>query len=165
MALDFAGPATITPSEERAFAYSNEIAKVVTDQLVRFATLNPHQLAGHVANLDFWTAEVRHALDVIDGYRPRFDRLKAGQLAHVERYGTIAFDPRRPDDSDRPLPKPRRVPHHELKLARIALCDAFYAFLARCYRAGVLDEATARAACASLEISIDPNDFRPSARA
>jgi hypothetical protein len=50
---------------------------LVTAQLAKFATLNRHQLAGQVANLDFWLAEARHWLDVIDGYRPRFERLKA----------------------------------------------------------------------------------------
>ncbi len=48
-------------------AYSSDITKILTDQITKFVTLNRHQLAGHVANLDFWTGEVRHCLNVIDG--------------------------------------------------------------------------------------------------
>ena len=35
-------------------SFSTDVAKLVADQLSRFVTLNPHQLAGQVANLDFW---------------------------------------------------------------------------------------------------------------
>ncbi len=57
--------------------------------MARFVTLNTHQLAGHVANLDFWVSEARHALEVIDGYEPRFRRMKAGQDQHVAERGTF----------------------------------------------------------------------------
>lgn len=53
-------------------AYSSDITKTLTVQVTKFVTLNRHQLAGHVANLGFWVAEVRHCLDVIDGYNRRF---------------------------------------------------------------------------------------------
>jgi hypothetical protein len=72
-------------------AYSSEIAKILTDQIAKFATLNRHQLVGHVANLDFWTAEVRHGLDVLDGYKARFERLKAAQARYVSEHGTVEF--------------------------------------------------------------------------
>jgi hypothetical protein len=48
-------------------AYSSDITKTLTLQIRKFVTLNRHQLAGQVANLDFWLAKVRHCLDVIDG--------------------------------------------------------------------------------------------------
>ena len=35
-------------------SYSSDIASILAEQLARFVTLNPHQLAGHVPNLDFW---------------------------------------------------------------------------------------------------------------
>ena len=72
-------------------AYSSELTDLLTAQLKRFASLNRHQLAGHVANLDFWLGEARHCLDVIDGYWPRFRRLKAAQAAHVAGHGTIEY--------------------------------------------------------------------------
>ena len=34
-------------------SFSTDVAKLVADQLSRFVTLNPHPLAGQVANLDF----------------------------------------------------------------------------------------------------------------
>jgi hypothetical protein len=73
-------------------AYSSDIAKTLTEQLTRFVSLNRHQLAGQVTNLDFWMAEVRHCLEVIDGYGRRFNRLKNGQAQHVAEHHTIEFD-------------------------------------------------------------------------
>ena len=64
-------------------SFSTDMAKLVADQLSRFVTLRPHQLAGQAANLDFWLAQVRHALSVIDGYGVRFIRLHAAQEQHV----------------------------------------------------------------------------------
>jgi hypothetical protein len=63
-------------------AYSSDITKTLTAQITKFVTLNRHQLAGHVANLDFWVAEDRHCLDVIDGYDRRFEQMKTGQTKH-----------------------------------------------------------------------------------
>ena len=54
-------------------SYSTEISKTLTETLGRFATLNPHQLAGHVANLDFWLGETKHCINVLEGYRKRFE--------------------------------------------------------------------------------------------
>ena len=73
-------------------AYTTDIAKILTDQLARFVTLNRHQLAGHVPNLDFWLAEVRHCLDVLDGYNTRFNKLRDGQVTHVSEHHTIEYD-------------------------------------------------------------------------
>lgn len=42
-------------------SFSTEMAGLVAGQLARFVTLNRHQLAGQVANLEFWLAQVRHA--------------------------------------------------------------------------------------------------------
>ena len=61
-------------------SFSTKLAKLVADQLARFVTLNRHQLAGQVANLDFWLDQVRHGLAVVDGYGRRFQRLKAADL-------------------------------------------------------------------------------------
>jgi len=61
-------------------SYSTGLAKILTNNLTRFATLNAHQLDGHAANLDFWLAESRHCIDVIDRYAKRFATMKAVQL-------------------------------------------------------------------------------------
>jgi hypothetical protein len=59
-------------------AYSSDVTRTLTVQITKFVTLNRHQLAGHVASLDFWIAEVRHCLGVIDGYDRRFEQMKTG---------------------------------------------------------------------------------------
>jgi hypothetical protein len=42
-------------------AYSSDITKTLTLQIRKFVTLNRHQLAGQVANLDFWVGKrLRH---------------------------------------------------------------------------------------------------------
>jgi hypothetical protein len=74
-------------------AYSSDIAKTLTEQLTRFVTLNRHQLAGQVSNLDFWIGEVRHCFEVIDGYVQRFNRLKTAQSKHVAEHHTIELEP------------------------------------------------------------------------
>ena len=141
-------------------SYSSEVANILTDQLAKFATLNRHQLVGHVANLDFWAAEVRHGLDVIDGYEPRFERLKGAQTRYVAEHGTTEFDLRDPCCTRRPAAPPRRVPHADLREARRLLCDAAYRFLARCFQEGLVEEATLRRTCDSLGIGIEPTDLK-----
>src|SRR5579883_2221961 len=99
-------------------SFSTKLAKLVADQLARFVTLNRHQLAGQVANLDFWLDQVRHGLAVVDGYGRRFQRLKAAEAKHVAEHHTTAFEFDDPCCTQgRPSP-PRRVPDHELKEAR-----------------------------------------------
>ena len=66
-------------------SYSTELAKILTNNLTRFATLNVHQLAGHAANLDFWLAEARRCIEIIDGYATRFATMKEASLAMRRR--------------------------------------------------------------------------------
>jgi hypothetical protein len=141
-------------------AYSTDIAKILSDQLNKFTTLNRHQLAGQTANLDFWLGEVRHCLDVIDGYARRFDRLKNAQGKHVSEHHTTEFDFDEPCDiRDRPAP-PKRVPHSELQESRRSLCDATYRLLMRCFKEGLIDEAGLRHACDRLGIGVDATELR-----
>jgi hypothetical protein len=141
-------------------AYSSDIAKILADQLTRFATLNRHQLAGHVANLDFWTAEVRHCLDVIDGYGKRFEQLKAAQARYVTEHGTVEFLLRDPRHTQQAAAPPKRVPHSELEGARRGLCDAAYHFLVRCFHQGFIEEAALRQMCDRLGIGVEASDLR-----
>lgn len=120
-------------------AYSSDLANLTATQLRRFAALNRHQLAGHAANLDFWLAEARHGLDVLDGYWPRFHRMKAVQA-----------------DDDRPRP----VPDAELAEARKALGDAAYRFLLRCFHEALIDEPALRRACHGLGIGVEMTDLK-----
>ena len=140
-------------------SFSENVAKVVADQLARFVTLNRHQLAGHVANLDFWVAQARHALEVIDGYQERFRRLKNGQAAYVTEHQTTTWLPSDPDIKGPPDP-PRRVADASLREARRAVVDAAYGFLVRLFQDGLIPESQLRAVCGSLGIGIEPTDLR-----
>ncbi|MGL6075216.1 MAG: hypothetical protein ACRC8S_13740 [Fimbriiglobus sp.] len=140
-------------------SFSEQIAKVVADQLERFVTLNPHQLAGHVANLDFWVGEAQHALEVIDGYQERFRNLKEGQEKYVSQHNTRVWSPFERDISTPPA-SPQRVPDGSLREARRSVVDAVYRFLVRLCNEGLIPETELRARCAELGIGIDPTDLR-----
>jgi hypothetical protein len=142
-------------------AFTSDLAKLVSDQLSSFVTLNRHQLAGQVANLDFWIGEVRHALDVIEGYRQRFQRLKTAQSEHVTEHRTIEFDLSNPYP-DESTPSPLRPTRDaELREVRRSLREAAYRFLVRCFIEELIDEATLRRACNALDIGIDRKDLKP----
>lgn len=140
-------------------AYSSDIVKILTGQLTKFATLNRHQLVGQVANLDFWIAEVRHCFSVIDGYQARFERLKATQTKYVSEHQTIEFDLRDPCCVRGSAAPPRRVPQTELREARRSLTDAVYHFLVRCFREGLIEEATLRRERDKLGIDVEATDL------
>jgi hypothetical protein len=141
-------------------SFSVNMAKVVTDQLARFVTLNRHQLAGHVANLDFWVAQARHALAVIDGYQDRFRRLKVAQDKYVAAHEITIPSRLDPDIKGRPA-SPSRVPDASLREARRSLVDATYGFLLRLYRDRLISESQLRNLCGDLGIGIDPVDVSP----
>jgi hypothetical protein len=143
-------------------AYSSEIARVLTEQLARLTTLNRHQLAGQVANLDFWLSEIRHHLEVISGYGARFERLKAAQKKHTIEHRVVEI-PLGPADSwfGTPMAQlPKRVPDTELNDARTALTETTYRFLIRCWNEGLIEEPDVRKACDSLGIGVDSSDLR-----
>jgi hypothetical protein len=124
-------------------SHSTEQAKVFACQLERFITLNPHQLAEQIANLDFWLTEVRHALAVIDGYGVRFVRLHAAQEQYVAKYHITVSDSTAASGGFTPrTPSPvRRVSPRELSSARRALIAATTQFLDRCRVEGLLTAA------------------------
>lgn len=141
-------------------AYSSDISKTLTDQIKKFATLNRHQLVGQLANLDFWAAEVRHCLEVIDGYGHRFEQMKAAQMKFVADHGTVMFDLDDPCCTRASAAPPRRVPSQELGEARRQLGDAFYRFLVRCLHEGLIDERALRRVCGTLDIGVESSDLR-----
>lgn len=145
-------------------SYVTDVANLLTDQLARFITLNRHQLVGHVANLDFWLDEVKHALAVMDDYKPRFERLQAAQQEYMDRHWTFVYDLEGGDLDDQPrkwASKPlKRVSHQELQEARRSLCDTAYRLLVRCYDDEFVDEARFREACRLLDIGVDAADLR-----
>lgn len=141
-------------------AFTTEMSKLVGDQFAKFVTLNRHQLAGQVANLEFWLAEVRHCLEVIDGYGSRFTRLKAAQTEYVEKHDTVEFRVGDREFEDKASP-PRRIPDRELREARRSLCEATSRFLIRCCNEGFIDEPTLRRACGELDLGVEATDLKP----
>jgi hypothetical protein len=133
-------------------SFSTNIANLVANQLSRLTTLNRHQLAGQVANLDFWLGEIQHAFAVIDGYGVRFTRMHAAQEQHVTAHGTTEFDLDADWDTERRASPPRRVPGQELEKARHSLIQAASRFLERCHRDGFLSNDRLSAAVESLDV-------------
>ena len=145
-------------------AYSIDRAALIADQLERFAHSNAHQLAGHVANLEFWLDEAVHALRTIDDYPGRFRRLRDAQGAWVKAHGTkvsdycpicgggCEFGPQAP------LP-PTRIPSEQMNEARVRLRRSAYRFLLRGHRLRLLDEAALRAACDRIGITAESEDL------
>jgi hypothetical protein len=141
-------------------SYMLEISNALAETLKKFATLNRHQLAGQVGNLDFWTDEVRHCLSVIDGYHHRFETMKAAQVKHAVDYRTSEFALDNQSDLGSPVPPPKPVPDSQLKDVRRALCEAFYGFVVCCHKAALLDEGGVRHTAAKVGISIDSQDLK-----
>jgi hypothetical protein len=141
-------------------AYSSDITNTLTVQIETFVTLNRHQLAGHVANLDFWVAEVRHCLDVIDGYNRRFEQMKTAQTKRIAEDGTMEFRLDDPCCTRTGASPPRRVPSAELEKSRRHLCDATYRFLVRCFNDGLINESVFLGTCRRFDIGVEASDLR-----
>ena len=140
-------------------AYLIDISNLLTKTLERFATLNRHQLAGHVANLEFWTSEVRHCLAVLDGYKSRFERMKDAQLRYIKDHQVIQFDLEEPCVRG-PASPPTRVNDGEIRETRRQLCEAFYRFLIRCHNESFMSEVTLRDTADSLGIGVEVTDLK-----
>jgi hypothetical protein len=139
--------------EETVFmSFSTDIAHLVAGQLSRFVTLNRHQLAGQVVNLDFWLAEVRHALAVIDGYGVRFVKMHGAQERYVTGHGTTESVPDVDGYTKRQASPPRRIADRELQKARRELTEATTKFLERCRREDLISESEASNAIGSLSL-------------
>jgi len=123
--------------------------------LERFLTLHPYQLAGQVANINFWVSEVRHVLRAIDGYPTRFRQLKVGQTDFIVTHGTkVSLY------GDRVSPSPpRRVSDVDLQHARRSVTEAMYRFLLRLQKEKLLPSNDLCAICTELDIGVDPADF------
>lgn len=150
-------------------AYNIERTALLADQLERLAHLNVYQLAGQVANLEFWLDEVDHDLRVIDDYQQRFRRLRDAQMAWVKAHGTrvsgycphceglCELGPQSPDP-------PTRVPSEQMGAARSKVQMSAYRLLLRCHRAGLLDETALRAACERFGVHAEPEDLERAQR-
>jgi hypothetical protein len=103
--------------------YSLDIAEVLATQLDQLSKLSCRQLAGHIANLEFWLNEVKHCLEVLNGYRGRFEQLREAQKGYIPDHRSRVVEPE--------FHLPYRIPDDDLKSRRHELREAFYRFLIR----------------------------------
>jgi hypothetical protein len=141
-------------------SFSTDMAKLVANQLTRFVTLNRHQLAGQVANLDFWIEQVRHGLNVIDGYGKRYQLLKSARAKHVTEHHTVEFRLDDPCCTQGPPSPVVRIPDSEMREARRQLTESAYRFLVRCCNEEFISESRLRSICGEIGIGVEIADLR-----
>ncbi len=73
--------------------YVEEITTSLINVLEHTARLQTYQFAGHVANVDFWIDEVRHAVKALDGYADRFEKLKWTQAEYEREHPHVIYMP------------------------------------------------------------------------
>jgi hypothetical protein len=151
--------------------YTIEIADAVVRTIGKFVTLNNFQLAGHVANLEFWTEQVKSALQAIDGYPKRQRALEGAQKEYIKRHDTrevdaetLALHREFPNDPcyvpPVVAPNRNRIDSETIKAKRREVVDSFYRFICRCHREGILQSSEARRALGSCGIGVEPGDLR-----
>lgn len=151
-------------------AYTIDIADKVSTTVGKFASLNPHQLSGHLANLDFWVGEIKHALAVLDGYSRRQSNLESGQQAHINRHDTRRFSKDQkqanneyPWDEGEQVPRAEpdrfRLDKNQLKTKRQEVSDSLYFFLKRCYAERLIEGEKAKACLKECGLGWEPGDF------
>jgi hypothetical protein len=140
-------------------AYITNLATVLTLELKKLGGYRRYQLAGHVANLDFWLGEVRHVLSVLDGYEARLERHTEAHTQYILEHQVIEFDPSDPSTVNLG-PPPKRTSEAQLRQVRDALCAALYRFLLRCCNKGFIDVAALRKECASFGIGVVETDLK-----
>lgn len=150
-------------------AYTLDIADAVQATVGKFVTLNTYQVAGHVANLEFWKVQVKHALVMLDGYDERQRVREHAQREYIRTHDTRQFFP-----GDLPLHQdyPEHYPLHRaapdrhridvatLQSRRREIADGFYRFLRRCHTEGLLSGELAKQILDECGIGLEPGDFR-----
>jgi hypothetical protein len=67
--------------------YVEEISLALIRVLEHASLHEGVRLSGYAAKASYWTTEVRHALDCIEGYHARFERLKDARSKFEEQRG------------------------------------------------------------------------------
>jgi hypothetical protein len=150
--------------------YTIEIADSVAKTVGKFASLNAYQLAGHIANLEFWLSQVQHALAVIDGYDRRQHERIGAQRRYIGQHDTRQFTAQEmrdhrefPDDPSEDLrsaaPDQYEIRKNELQAKRREVADALYHFVRRCNSERLINKETAKQVLDSCGIGMEPGDF------
>ena len=117
-------------------AYIDEITAPVVRVLSHASQLPPHRFAGYAANADFWVGEVRHCLDVIDGYDKRFRKLKDAVAGGWES----------------PPPTTQTTTYQDRAAAKRALREVARQFLVRCQKTPEVPNADLVEHCRRLDV-------------
>lgn len=111
--------------------YTEIIVRELTRILGKLAKLELGQYVGHLANLDFWSVEVRHARDVLSGYDARLRRQRGAQVEAQTQLGKYVLQQY---DSPSPYSGPPLKPalrDAERNILDRDLVEAFRQFLMR----------------------------------
>ncbi len=118
-------------------SYMEQVCRALIDTLERTSRLDHEDLAGHAANIAFWVSQAANCLEVIDGYRQRFDRLRAAGPVHS-----------------------RGIQDHVRKNLRRELDSTVYRFIVRCHNEGFVDRPQLDEIAQKLGMSIATPDLR-----
>ena len=147
-------------------AYIIDQANAVAAMLEKFTTAHAYQVAGQFANLEFWIGETVHAVDALDGYTERFERLSAAQSGWIGTHNVVVgsycpackgqceFEP-----DLKPPQAPTEIPSERQNEAIRRLRDGMYFFLVRCFRMNLIDENALRDVCARVGTSVEARDL------
>ncbi|WP_442481571.1 hypothetical protein [Aeoliella sp. SH292] len=149
-------------------AYSIEVADALVKTLGKFKTLNNYQLAGQLANIEFWADEVRHVVRVLDGYSRRDSDRKKSERHYINTHDTKRFDAYEkevfndvldPEFLRPALPDDYLIESSVIKAKRQQVADALYHFLKRCHKEQLLTGEEAKACLKSCDLGWEPGDF------
>ena len=149
-------------------SYTIECADAVIRTVGKFRTLNNYQLAGHIANAEFWVCEVRHAMQVIASYSRRDSDRKKAERVYINTHDTKRFSALEKDrfnefeDEEFLLPaEPDNfgIEASELRAKRQEVADALYHFLKRCHKESLLTGRDAKRYLKDCELGWEPGDF------
>lgn len=139
--------------------YTIEVAEAVTKTVGKFATLNGYQLAGHIANLEFWQSQLKHALGVIDGYNARQMLREEAQRAYITEHATREFDKEEKYLESSAQVDRHRIGKQQLQSVRRELADSYYRFVQRSHRARLLNKKQAIETLGACGIGAEPGDI------
>lgn len=130
-------------------AYIVEQTRLLTETFERMSRLPAHRLAGHVANLDYWRAELHRTIASLGSYPTRFRRMKDATNAHLKVIPVPdPYPPIHLHDTHSLKPDTRTTPavrDSELQDLKRALCAAAAKFTEACVRSGLLSPEQAEA--------------------
>lgn len=148
--------------------YTIERAKLITDQLRKFADSYAYMVAGQFANIDFWIDETLNSIRAIDQHNVRFEKMCEAQKEWIEEKNV-----RVPDYcyicngicelSEQHYKKPelhKQRAKNEKKEARKKLVNSAYYFLVRCFKIGLLNEEELKGYCNQIGTSVDLDDLK-----